>query len=208
MGQKIDRSGLIGTAVGYLTVLQELNKYGRTYLKCQCECGVIIDVRTDSIKKQESCGCKKEWGTGEGVGGYVDGRKRERLNAIWHKIKERTSNQNCTQFSYYGGRGIKMCDEWKNDYLSFRGWALENGYNDTLTIDRYPNNDGDYEPSNCRWVTKKEQARNRRSNITIEYDGQKKCLSEWCEKLGLNYRNQKTLIKKRFRRTGKYELII
>lgn len=86
----------------------------------------------------------------------------------------------------YGGRGIKVCDEWLNDYFSFRNWAIDNGYSDNLSIDRIDVN-GNYEPSNCRWATDKEQGNNKRNNKMIEYKGEVKTLSEWCDELGLEY---------------------
>ena len=94
-----------------------------------------------------------------------------------------TKNKN---YNAYGGRGIAVCDEWKNDFMSFYNWAMENGYDDTLTIDRIDNNKG-YEPSNCRWVDMKQQSRNRRNTRTITYKGETKPISEWCELLNLNY---------------------
>lgn len=122
---------------------------------------------------------------------YIDGRSKERLYAIYIRIKHCTSKPNHQSYVDYGGRGIKMCDEWLNDYLTFKKWAYENGYNDKLpkgqcTIDRIDNN-GDYEPSNCRWVNSKQQARNRRTTRLIEYNNKKQCAKDWAKELNVSY---------------------
>lgn len=97
------------------------------------------------------------------------------------KIKERCYNPNHISYSRYGGRGIKMCDEWYNSYEAFESWSLENGFEPNLQIDRI-DNDGDYCPENCRWITKKENCRNRDNGKEFVYHGEKyKCLSKFCE---------------------------
>ena len=99
-------------------------------------------------------------------------------------MKYRCNNPNCSSYADYGGRGIKVCDEWQN-YIPFSEWALANGYDDSLTIDRI-DVDGNYEPSNCRWATKKEQQNNLRRTTFIEYNGEKKSISEWSEIFGIS----------------------
>ncbi|MNN50452.1 hypothetical protein D3C81_1650380 [compost metagenome] len=100
-------------------------------------------------------------------------------------MKSRCYNENYYRFDRYGGRGIKVCDEWLDDIENFFKWSYENGYDDTLTLDRI-DNDGDYEPNNCRWSTKKEQANNTKRTIMIEIDGVTKPLQEWCEFYGID----------------------
>jgi hypothetical protein len=88
-------------------------------------------------------------------------------------------------YKNYGNRGIKICEEW-NEFVSFRDWALSNGYEDNLTIDRI-NNDGNYEPSNVKWATAKEQIMNRRNTFWYEMQGERKPLFEWCKILNVKY---------------------
>ena len=115
-----------------------------------------------------------------------DGRSKTKLYSVWKTMKYRCSNKNNHKYKNYGGRGIKVCDEWK-DYSLFRTWALSNGYQDDLTIDRV-DVDGNYEPNNCRWVDMKTQQRNRSNNKLIEYKGETKCLSEWVEITGIGHK--------------------
>jgi len=97
----------------------------------------------------------------KGKGYYKHGGKHTRIYTIWCNIIQRCNNPNYTQYEHYGGRGIRMCDEWRNSFEVFRDWAMSNGYADNLTIDRIDNN-GNYEPSNCRFVCMITQARNKR----------------------------------------------
>jgi hypothetical protein len=109
--------------------------------------------------------------------------KKKRLYSIWLHMRERCNNEHHCAYSRYGGRGIKVCEEW-NDYLAFKAWALANGYKEGLTLDRIEN-DGNYEPSNCQWSTSKEQANNRSSNRILEIGGVQHNIQKWCEITGL-----------------------
>jgi len=113
-----------------------------------------------------------------------DGRSKTRLYSIYYAMKNRCMNNKMKHYKNYGGRGIKVCQEWLDSFDVFRDWALSSGYNDSLSIDRIDVN-GIYEPSNCRWATHKEQATNRRTSywhkFTIEAFGEKKNLNEWLE---------------------------
>lgn len=95
---------------------------------------------------------------------------KSRLYNTWCNVKSRCCNENNPRFNDYGGRGISMCKEWLNDFSAFKNWSLGNGYNDSLTIDRIDVN-GNYEPSNCRWITNQQQQLNRRNNRIISYNG-------------------------------------
>lgn len=110
--------------------------------------------------------------------------KKVRLYNIWSHMCERCNNPNFIHFRQYGGRGISVCSEWLESYESFKKWALANGYQDGLTLDRIDNN-GDYTPSNCRWATPKEQANNRRTNRMLTYNGEIHNIEGWCYITGL-----------------------
>ena len=110
----------------------------------------------------------------------LDINSQYRLYRIWQMMRQRCNNENAENYKYYGGRGICVCDEWENDFSLFALWSFANGYNDNLTIDRIESN-GNYEPSNCRWISKKEQMNNRSSNTKYTYDGETHTLSEWAD---------------------------
>lgn len=110
---------------------------------------------------------------------------RTRLYIAWCHMIERCENTNSEMYENYGGRGIRVCDEWKDSYVAFRDWANKNGYSDKLTIDRIDNN-GNYEPSNCKWSSQKEQCNNRRSNRKLSYKGLTKTMTQWAEAIGMN----------------------
>ena len=101
-------------------------------------------------------------------------------------MKNRCYNISNKEYKNYGERGIKVCDEWKDDFMAFYNWSMANGYNDTLTIDRIDNN-GNYEPNNCRFINYKQQQRNTTRTKHITINGEKHCLKDWCIILGLNY---------------------
>lgn len=145
---------------------------------CLCDCGNYVIVRSDSLLNgvTKSCGClwKKLKGNKE---------KYHRLYTIWESMRDRIYNQNCRAYKNYGGRGISICKEW-DDFLQFKDWALTNGYNDELTLERI-NVDGNYEPANCCWIPLKQQNRNKRNTTKIEYKGQTKSITEWAEEYGM-----------------------
>ncbi len=118
--------------------------------------------------------------------GYKHGMKGTRIYNIWKLMKRRCKNTNDKYYKDYGGRGIVICDEWDNDFMNFYNWAIANGYSDKLTIERIDVN-GNYEPANCKWISRKEQSRNRRNNVMVTYRGETRLLKEWCELLNLNY---------------------
>ena len=132
----------------------------------------------------QSCGCShREKAKSDNT---THGGTGTRLHHIWLNIRQRCRNKNHPRYEDYGGRGIDVCDEWYDSFVSFRDWSIANGYNDALTIDRINNNDG-YRPDNCRWATYSQQARNTRRNHIIEHDGKKLTLIDWAEATGINY---------------------
>lgn len=116
---------------------------------------------------------------------FTHGKHGTRIYSIFSDMKTRCYNKNYKKYKNYGGRGIKICDEWLNDFQSFYSWAMSNGYKDNLTIDRIDVN-GNYEPSNCRWITIEEQQNNRRETIRVTYKNVTRTLSQWGEILNIN----------------------
>lgn len=109
---------------------------------------------------------------------------------VWQGMKQRCNNPKNKNYYLYGGRGIKICEQWSNNFKEFERWALENGYEQGLTIDRI-NNNGNYEPDNCRWADLETQANNTRRNVYIEYQGQIKTMRQWSKDLSIPYKTMK-----------------
>ncbi len=174
---------ITGNKYGRLTVLGLDSIRNRSsYWLCLCECGNEKVVRNDCLKSgnTQSCGCLNHE-----HGRVIHGLVRTRLYRIYHAMKQRCYNPNANRYDRYGERGIRICDEWLNSFSAFAEWAISNGYADGLTIDRI-NNDGNYEPSNCRWVTQRVQMRNTSRNTIIEYNGERRILTDWCELYGVD----------------------
>jgi len=177
---------LQGKTFGRLTAISYIHKNGKLYWKCKCVCGNYVDVIPSSLIRGEtrSCGCYQRE-----IMSQIKRKKsikQTRLYRIWGAMKYRCYNPNCHSYPRYGGRGIEICDEWKNNFLSFQTWALQNGYNDFLSIDRKDCN-GNYTPENCRWADAKQQAMNRSSTRFIEYKGEQKSIYDWSVELKINY---------------------
>ena len=177
--KKID---MIGQKFGRHTVLSDTGKkcgYSTIWL-CRCVCGQLAEVRGDHLRsgRTKSCGCLQKEIAKEIVkkvmtihGDTKEGR-RARLYKIWDDMKSRCYNPNSANYKRYGGKGIKICNEWKNNYLAFKTWALANGYRDDLTIDRIDNNKS-YYPKNCRWVLLSENLKNRKFKKKIGIKNEK-----------------------------------
>lgn len=175
---------LTGKRFGRLTVIGLDDKEGRkTYWVCQCDCGNIKSVRSDSLQARliRSCGClKNEQDKKNLTANHSHKMSGTRMYNIWQGMKGRCNNIHDARYHSYGGRGIKVCQEWEDNFAAFSEWALNNGYAENLTIDRI-NNDKGYSPDNCRWIDNKTQSNNRRSNIKITIGNATKTLTEWCK---------------------------
>lgn len=184
---KIKDSDYIGKTFGYWTVIKPEKGTSRkkAYL-CKCICGKQKIVNEDSLRlgTSKSCGCYHKEKMKEKLTKH--GQTGNRIMTIYYNIKNRCYCENNNRYKDYGGRGIEMCEEWKNDSTSFVDWSFKNGYNDNLTIDRI-DNDGNYCPENCRWISAKKQSQNRRSCVYFTFFGVTKNLKEWCECIGENY---------------------
>lgn len=163
---------LTGMTFGRLKVIEQNGRTSDRHIlwRCKCECGEFTNVSSRELRsgKTKSCGCLQKDKTREMR--YKHGDRNSRLYSVWKTMKKRCENKNCKSYKWYGAKGVSVCDEW-HDYSAFKKWALDNGYDEKAekgecTIDRI-NPYGDYEPSNCRWVSMAEQARNKRNSVLI-----------------------------------------
>lgn len=183
---------LIGKQFGRLTVIgiHGKDKRGSTLLSCKCSCGSLTTAKAYQLRNgcKKSCGClQKEIGK---INFTKHGGAGSRLYKVWIGIKKRCYSKRCISYKNYGARGIKMCSEWKEDFGSFRKFMLSIGYNENSkfkeqTIERIDVN-GDYEPSNCKLVSMKEQNLNKRNNHIITYKGETKTVTEFAEDFHLD----------------------
>lgn len=166
--------------------------------KCRCDCGNIVIVREGNLHsgKSQSCRCLNIDRTKET--NLRHGMAHTRLYNIWSKMKERCYNPARKAYKNYGGKGVHVCDEWRNDFQKFYDWAINNGYKENLTIDRI-NSNGNYEPSNCRWVTLSENTRLKYKSDFITVGDLSLTIHDWAQRIGLS---QKTL-RDRYKELGK-----
>lgn len=179
---------MIGKRFGRWTVLERSTKTDKAknvYYRCRCDCGKEKDVLGTTLRngKSVSCGCYQKQVAHENT---KHGLTNTRLYKIWENMVQRCTNPKSDSYYKYGARGIKLCDKWRKDFLNFYQWAINNGYQDDLTIDRIDNN-GNYEPSNCRWATPKEQAQNTRVVRLITINGETHCFRDWSKILKIPY---------------------
>ena len=177
---------LTGKRFGRLVVVERVGSVrGKMFWKCKCDCGGVSVVSTTHLKSgnTKSCGClRKDSNISKDT---THGMRNTRIYYVWCALKKRCNNKNDKQFENYGGRGIKVCDDW----LSFEGfysWAVSSGYRPGLTIDRI-DNDGNYCPENCRWATMEEQNNNKRNSIYVTYNGETHTIGQWSKITGIPY---------------------
>lgn len=177
-GRKVkDRAG---QRYGRWTVLRYAGRPASTSTNalwlCRCDCGTekVVSSATLHTGRSQSCGC----GLGPPRVKTRHGETRTRLHRTWRNMKARCNCPGYDRYDRYGGRGIRVCPAWDESYEAFRDWARANGYRDDLEIDRI-DNDGDYCPENCRWVSRREQTRNTSRNVHLTHEGETKLLCDW-----------------------------
>lgn len=186
MPKKEDISKYLNVRVGKFTILKDAGtKSNGRYVLCVCDCGITKEVRLSDIKNGAStnCGCKRK--ATMSAKNTTHGLSNHPLNRIWRGLIERCYYEKHRAFDRYGGRGIAVCEEWRYDFMAFYSWAMANGWQPGLEIDR-KDNDGNYEPANCRCVTQLVNSRNKSSNRRLTYNGMTMCMSEWAEKTGID----------------------
>lgn len=182
---------MIGTKINNLTIIEDLGrvlyktasgfKRNRHRVIVECICGKRKEVSLGELKcrQQVSCGCMKKRNKKHGL-------RYEPLYLVFDSMKSRCYNPKDSSYNRYGGRGINICDEWLNDFSSFYHWSIINGWQKGLQIDRI-NNDGNYKPENCRFVTPKENCNNKSNNVFLEYKDVKKPILIWCKEFNINF---------------------
>lgn len=182
-----------GMRMNMLTVIKMSGKdINRCILwECRCDCGKVFNATASNLRSgRVGCGCM--------TGGATHHKTNTRLYTIWTSMKRRCYNPHDKSYQkWYGAKGIKVCDEWKDDFMSFHDWSVSNGYNDTLSIDRIDYN-GNYEPSNCRWVTSQVQTRNKSNNVLLSYNKEMLTVTDWARRLNV----AQSTIKRRFEKYG------
>lgn len=174
------------------TYANSRNNHYVYYYLCKCDCGKKIIVEECSLKSgnTKSCGCL--------ITDVLVKRNtkhklsKTRIYKLYHYMKKRCYDKKCRGYKNYGGRGIKICDEWLSDFMNFYNWATSHGYNDTLSLERKDVN-GNYTPQNCTWIPVKEQSKNTRRNVFYEYNGERKILPDWAKEYNLPF----TCVRKR-----------
>lgn len=175
---------------GRLTPKMPQKRNGKYYWLCECDCGnkTFVSASNLSSGQVKSCGClQREMASKRMMGvNKTHGMFGTRLYRIWSGMITRCENPNHPYYKRYGGRGIRICPEWRENNSRFFEWAKASGYSDGLTIDRI-DNDGNYEPDNCRWIPMDEQQRNKSDNHFVKIGGLELSLIEWSELLNISY---------------------
>jgi len=177
---------ILGKRFGRLTTIKDVGRAsnGSALWLCKCDCGNEVIVRQCNLHSGnvQSCGCYMK--DKIKISNTTHGLKNTRLYRIWHGMKGRCYNPNDKNFHLYGGKGICLFAEWKDNFISFYNWANNNGYDDKLTIDRIDSN-GNYEPSNCQWITRTENTK-RATSYYININGMKDSIRGWSKRLDIS----------------------
>lgn len=185
-GQKFERLTVIGLDHQEEYHRKDGQKEFSYFYKLKCDCGNIIVREKKNLARGfiKSCGCLAKEVSSKML--TTHGKTNTQIFNAWQSMKIRCTDKNDVNYHNYGGRGIKVCQEWLDDFMNFYNWSIANGYkeNQKLSIDRIDNNKG-YCPENCRWTDVKTQARNRRTNVNVTYKGKTQCISAWAEELGI-----------------------
>lgn len=187
------REDLTGRKFGRLTVIEfyGCNKYGQPIWSCQCDCGTIKQITSSDLRSGSTLSCGCLWQERIREAKITHGMSQSRIYAEYRDMKSRCYNEKAHNYKYYGGRGIKMCDKWRDDIHEFYNDVsiLPNFGEKGYTLDRI-DNDGNYEPGNVRWATSKEQNNNRRPRVIkhmYEYNGEIRPLIEISTETGIPY---------------------
>lgn len=166
----------------WLVIERSPNRKKAVMWLCRCDCGTEKVVHGTSLKSGVSTMCRKC--SDHSHKPRFHGLTHHPLYRVWQRIKSSTTNPNHQDYEWYGGKGVRVCEEWFNDFTKFYEWSIANGYQPGLTIDRIEVN-GNYEPSNCRWVPFKAQTLNRTDNTYLTHDGITRTIKEWSQITGI-----------------------
>jgi hypothetical protein len=186
MSKNVNFKDLSNQKFGYLTAIsidETKTNSNHTYWNCKCICGNFRSLQTYQLTsgKVTSCGCKNPHRRKNSL---ISNHKR--MYSVYSTMIARCHNPNSISYKYYGAKNIFVCDEWKNDFSTFVEWADNNGYNDSLSIDRIDNTKG-YSPDNCRWIPLADQSKNKTTSVSYTHNGETHNMKEWCAILHFDY---------------------
>ena len=191
---------ILGNKYGRLTVLSISKRVDRCYYyNCICDCGNSCVIRGASLRKingTKSCGCIHKETTSKAKKIHGESGNKTAEYRAWKAMKKRCYNLKYEHYQDYGGRGITVCDRWLESYDNFLQ-DIGRRPSKKHSLDRYPDINGNYEPSNCRWATKGEQARGKRNNRWLEYNGERMVISDWAKKFNSWPSNLLVMLKKK-----------
>lgn len=184
------KENVINKAFGRLTITADCEKTRPRKVIAKCECGKVKEYYLENLRNgyTKSCGCFLAEVTSKRSSLNIKyGFSRHPIRGVWGGMIERCYDKNNQSYKNYGGRGITVCDEWKNNITVFYNWAMVNGWCKGLEMDRKENN-GNYEPDNCRFITPAQNSRNRRSNVVVTYNNKTMVLKDWATELEIKYK--------------------